>query len=114
MVNVEADVLAGPMLARRAAEADALYSMAYGDQPALIAEMVDWARPAGFEIVCAGKGTKYLPVYYQSTPATVWGQYSVTEAQIAAGDFNAQMFNSFLMEQNRRSRWRSPTRQIST
>jgi hypothetical protein len=55
-----------------------------------------------------------LPVYYQSTPATVWGQYSVTEAQIAAGDFNAQMFNSFLMEQNQRSRWRSPTRQIST
>src|SRR5438309_2185301 len=38
MANVEADVLAGPLLARRAAEAGIVYSMAYGDQPALIAE----------------------------------------------------------------------------
>ena len=96
MVNVEADALAGPLLARRAGEAGVLYSMAYGDQPALVAEMVDWGRTAGFEIVCAGKGTKYLPVYHQSTPATVWSHYGFTEAQIAAGDFSAQMFNSFL------------------
>lgn len=96
MVNVEADVLAGPLLARRAAEAGVVYSMAYGDQPALIAEMVDWARTAGFEVVCAGKGTKYLPAYHTSTPDTVWGHYGFTEAQVASGDFNAQMFNSFL------------------
>jgi predicted homoserine dehydrogenase-like protein len=31
MVNVEADVLAGPLLARRAAAAGVIYSMAYGD-----------------------------------------------------------------------------------
>jgi predicted homoserine dehydrogenase-like protein len=96
MVNVEADALAGPLLARRAQEAGILYSMAYGDQPALIAELVDWARTAGFEVVCAGKGTKYLPVYHQSTPDTVWGHYGFSEAQVAGGDFNAQMFNSFL------------------
>ena len=96
MVNVEADVLAGPLLARRAAEAGIIYSMASGDQPALIAEMVDWARTAGFEVVCAGKGTKYLPVYHQSTPDTVWGHYGFTKEQVGAGDFNAQMFNSFL------------------
>ncbi len=96
MVNVEADALAGPLLARRAAEAGILYSFAYGDQPALIAELVDWARTAGFEVVCAGKGTKYLPVYHASTPATVWGHYGFTEEQVAGGDFNAQMFNSFL------------------
>ena len=47
MVNVEADVLAGPYLAKRAAEAGVIYSMASGDQPALIAEMVDWARTIG-------------------------------------------------------------------
>lgn len=47
MINVEADVLAGPLLARKAKEAGIIYSMAYGDQPALIAEMVDWARTAG-------------------------------------------------------------------
>jgi predicted homoserine dehydrogenase-like protein len=95
-VNVEADVLAGPLLARRAAEAGIVYSLAYGDQPALIAEMVDWARAAGFDVVCAGKGTKYLPVYHASTPETVWGHYGFSEAQVAGGDFNARMFNSFL------------------
>jgi predicted homoserine dehydrogenase-like protein len=96
MVNVEADVLAGPLLARRATEAGIVYSMAYGDQPALIAEMVDWGRAVGFDIVCAGKGTKYLPAYHVSTPQTVWGHYGFSEAQVAAGDFNARMFNSFL------------------
>jgi len=96
MVNVEADVLAGPLLARRAAEAGIVYSLAYGDQPALIAEMVDWGRTAGFDIVCAGKGTKYLPAYHASTPETVWGYYGFSDAQVAAGDFNARMFNSFL------------------
>jgi predicted homoserine dehydrogenase-like protein len=96
MVNVEADALAGPLLARRAAEAGILYSQAYGDQPALIAEIVDWARAAGFEVVCAGKGTKYLPIYHASTPETVWDYYGFTEEQVAGGDFNPQMFNSFL------------------
>jgi predicted homoserine dehydrogenase-like protein len=96
MVNVEADALAGPLLARRAQEAGIVYSLAYGDQPALICEMVDWARAAGFEVVAAGKGTKYLPAYHESTPATVWPHYGFTPEMVAAGDFNAQMFNSFL------------------
>ncbi len=96
MVNVEADVLAGPYLAKRAADAGVIYSMASGDQPALIAEMVDWARTIGLEVVCAGKGTKYLPAYHASTPKTVWGHYGFSEEQVAGGDFNAQMFNSFL------------------
>jgi predicted homoserine dehydrogenase-like protein len=96
MVNVEADCLAGPLLARRAREAGIVYSLAYGDQPALICEMVDWARAAGFEVVAAGKGTKYLPAYHDSTPDTVWGHYGFTAEQVAQGDFNAQMFNSFL------------------
>ena len=96
MVNVEADVLAGPLLARRAAEAGVIYSMASGDQPALIAELVDWARTIGLEVICAGKGTKYLPAYHASTPDTVWGHYGFSESQVAGGDFNPQMFNSFL------------------
>ena len=96
MVNVEADALAGPLIARRAAEAGIIYSFAYGDQPALIAEIVDWARTAGLEVICAGKGTKYLPIYHASTPATVWGHYRFSEEQVAGGDFNPQMFNSFL------------------
>ena len=96
MVNVEADVLAGPLLAQKARAAGVVYSLAYGDQPALIAEQVDWARACGFDLVAAGKGTKYLPAYHQSTPDTVWGHYGLTEEQARLGGMNAQMFNSFL------------------
>lgn len=96
MVNVEADVLAGPLLARRAAEANVVYSMAYGDQPALIAEQVDWARACGFKVVSAGKGTKYLPEYHASTPDTVWDHYGLTAGQAKAAGMNSRMFNSFL------------------
>ena len=96
MVNVEADALAGPLLARRAREAGIVYSLAYGDQPALICELVDWARTAGFTVIAAGKGTKYLPAYHAATPTTVWGHYGFNEEMVAQGDFNAQMFNSFL------------------
>lgn len=96
MVNVEADVLAGPLLARKAREAGLVYSMAYGDQPALIAEIVDWARASGLEVVCAGKGTKYLPAYHAVTPDDVWTHYGLTPEQAAAGGMNPQMFNSFL------------------
>ena len=63
MVNVEADVLAGPLLAEEARAAGVVYTMAYGDQPAMTAELVDWARACGFPVVAAGKGTKYLPGY---------------------------------------------------
>ncbi len=96
MVNVEADVLAGPLLAREAARAGVVYSLAYGDQPALICELVDWARSCGFPVIAAGKGTKYLPEYHASTPATVWGHYGLTEEQARRGGMNPQMFNSFL------------------
>jgi predicted homoserine dehydrogenase-like protein len=96
MVNVEADALAGPLLARKARAAGIVYSLAYGDQPALICEMVDWARAAGFEVISAGKGTKYLPGYHESTPDTVWGHYGFSAETVGRGDFNAKMFNSFL------------------
>ncbi|WP_137178088.1 NAD(P)H-dependent oxidoreductase [Roseomonas sp. AR75] len=96
MVNVEADVLAGPVLAREAERAGVVYSMAYGDQPALVAQMVDTIRAAGFSVVAAGKGTKYLPRYHASTPETVWDFYGLTAEQAQAGGMNPRMFNSFL------------------
>ena len=80
MVNVEADALAGAYLAGKARAAGVIYSLAYGDQPALIAEMVDWARAAGFEMAAAGKGTKYLPAYHTVTPDGVWQHYGLTAA----------------------------------
>jgi len=96
MVNVEADVLAGPLLARMAADAGVVYSMAYGDQPALICEQVDWARTCGLEVVAAGKGTLYMPDFHASTPDTVWKYYGLTEKRAKASGMNAKMFNSFL------------------
>ncbi len=98
MVNVEADVLAGPLLARKVEAAGGVYSLAYGDQPALITEIVDWARTSGFEVVAAGKGTKYLSEYHESTPDTVWAHYgqNLTPEEAAAAGLNSQMFNSFL------------------
>ena len=96
MVNVEADVLAGAQLAHEAKSAGVVYSMAYGDQPALTCELVDWARSCGFKVVAAGKGTKFLPSYHFSTPDTVWDHYGLTAEQAAAAGMNSQMFNSFL------------------
>jgi len=96
MVTVEADAFCGPMLARKAAAAGVVYSLAYGDQPALICDLVDWARAAGFPVVAAGRGHKWLPHYAQSTPETVWGYYGLTPEQARIGGLNAKMFNSFL------------------
>ena len=96
MVNVEADVLAGVSLAAKAREKGVIYSMGYGDQPALVAEMVDWARSAGFAVAAAGKGTKYLPIYHNVTPDDVWDHYGLTPEAAKAAGMNPQMFNSFL------------------
>jgi predicted homoserine dehydrogenase-like protein len=96
MVNVEADVLAGPLLAEEARKAGVVYSLAYGDQPALTAEIVDWARATGFHVVAAGKGTKYLPAYHDVTPDDVWQHYGLTRSEAQSAGMNPQMFNSFL------------------
>jgi predicted homoserine dehydrogenase-like protein len=98
MVNVEADALAGPLLARKAKEAGVVYSLAWGDQPALVCEHVDWARACGFTVVAAGKGTRYHPTYHQSTPDTVWdilSRYMKIRPE-DRGSINPKMFNSFV------------------
>ena len=95
MVNVEADVLCGPLLAERARARGVVYSMAYGDQPALICELVDWARSCGFELTAAGKGMNFEPRYRYSTPETVWGLFGWSEETVRKGDFNPKMYNSF-------------------
>jgi predicted homoserine dehydrogenase-like protein len=96
MVTVEADAFCGPLLAQRAQDAGVVYSLAYGDQPALICDLVDWARASGFQVVAAGRGHKWLPHFAQSTPETVWGYYGLTPEQAEAGGLNPKMFNSFL------------------
>ncbi len=95
-VTVEADALCGPLLAERARAAGVVYSLAYGDQPAMICDLVDWARTCGFPVVAAGRGHKWLPHFCESTPETVWGHYGLTPEQAARGGLNPKMFNSFL------------------
>jgi predicted homoserine dehydrogenase-like protein len=95
-VTVEADAFCGPLLARKASEAGVVYSLAYGDQPAMICDLVDWARTCGFPVVAAGRGHKWLPHFCNSTPETVWGYYGLTPEQATRGGLNPKMFNSFL------------------
>lgn len=96
MVNVEADVLAGPLLARRAQAAGVVYSLAWGDQPAIICEHVDWARACGFRVVSAGKGTRYLPRFHQSTPDTVFDNLGGLVDVEERSTINPKIFNSFV------------------
>ncbi|MDQ0395311.1 NAD(P)H-dependent oxidoreductase [Labrys monachus] len=95
MVNVEADVMVGPLLAEKARAKGLVYSMAYGDQPALICELVDWVRACGFELTAAGKGMNFEPRYRYSTPDTVWKFFGWSDEEVAKGDFNPKMYNSF-------------------
>ncbi|WP_341872613.1 NAD(P)H-dependent oxidoreductase [Sinorhizobium fredii] len=95
-VTVEADALCGSMLAEKARSADVIYSLAYGDQPALACDLVDWARAAGFPVVAAGRGHKWLPKFRESTPETVWEHWGVTADQARIGGMNPKMFNAFL------------------
>ncbi len=95
-VTVEADAFCGPLLAQKALEAGVVYSLAFGDQPALICDLVDWARTCGFPVVAAGRGHKWLPHFSESTPETVWGNYGLTPEQAERGGLNPKMFNSFL------------------
>jgi predicted homoserine dehydrogenase-like protein len=96
MVNVEADALAGPLLARKAKAAGLVYSLAWGDQPALICEHVDWARACGFKVIAAGKGTRYEPHYHQSNPDNVWDILDKYLQIKDRGSINPKMFNSFV------------------
>ena len=94
--TVEADAFCGAGLSQAAIEAGVVYSMAYGDQPALTCELVDWARTCGFKVVAAGRGHKWLAEYRFSTPETIWNYWGLTAEQAERGRLNPKMFNSFL------------------
>ena len=95
MLTAEADVLVGPLLAQKAAEAGVVYSMAYGDQPALICELVEWAQSCGFDVVCAGKGSRYLPGAHAVNPDNVWQYQRYSAERIARGEDNARLYTTF-------------------
>lgn len=105
MVTVEADALAGPALAKRAEEAGVVYSMAYGDQPALIMELVDWARTSGFDVVCAGKGAKYLEHYHEMNPDNVWENWEFSKELTDSASSTPTCTPRSGTEPRRPSRW---------
>jgi len=95
MLTAEADALLGPLLGQKAAAAGVVYSMAYGDQPALICELVEWARICGFDVVCAGKGSRYLPTSTAVNPDNVWQYYGFSAERIARKEDNPRLYTTF-------------------
>ena len=47
-------------------------------------------------MVSAGKGTRYLPGFHQSTPDTVWDHFGWDIEVVKRGRLNPKMFNSFI------------------
>ena len=70
--------------------------MAYGDQPALVCDLVDWARSCGFVVTAAGRGHIWRPEYRFSTPETIWDYWGLSKQQAERGRLNPKMFNAFL------------------
>jgi len=55
MLNVEGDVVVGPLLHKMAKNAGVVYTVSSGDEPGLIAEYFDRYTGLGFEVVAVGK-----------------------------------------------------------
>lgn len=71
MMNVEADVVIGPILSKFAKSCGVVYTIAAGDQPGVICEMYDWAISLGLKVVVAGRGTVLPPGGRKLTPEEV-------------------------------------------
>ncbi|MCQ4924572.1 NAD(P)-dependent oxidoreductase [Tissierella carlieri] len=70
MLNVEADVVVGPILNKMAKKAGVVYTGTAGDEPGSVKEIFDFAEAAGFEVLAIGKG-KNNPIDYEATPDSV-------------------------------------------
>lgn len=70
MLNVEADVVVGPILNKMAKKAGVVYTGTAGDEPGAVKEIFDFAEATGFEVLAIGKG-KNNPIDYEVTPDSV-------------------------------------------
>lgn len=95
MVSVELDSTVGPLLSRFAAQQGVTYSMAYGDEPAQVVELCDWARLQGLEVVAAGQGTE-LQFERHATAADALERYDLPESFVERNEPSARMYNTFL------------------
>lgn len=88
MLNVEADITVGRLLARKAKEAGLVYTGSAGDEPASTLELIAFAQSLGMEIVAAGKG-KNNPLRHSAIPE----EY---EEEARARNMNARMLVEFI------------------
>ena len=72
MLNIESDVVVGPILNKMAKEKGLVYTGTAGDEPGAVKEIFDFARTTGFEVLAIGKG-KNNPIDYDATPDSVRG-----------------------------------------
>ncbi len=96
MATVEAECVVGPLLAKMAQEKGVVYSQAYGDQPALIAELYDWAASCGFKVIAAGEGTAARLEWRHLSPDDALKRFGFTQEEVVRLRLNPKMYNSFL------------------
>lgn len=70
MLNIEADVVVGPLLNKLAKNAGVVYTGTAGDEPGSVQEIYDFALATGFEVLAIGKG-KNNPIDFEATPDSV-------------------------------------------
>lgn len=70
MLDVEADVVVGPILKKKADKAGVIYTGSAGDEPGAVKEMFDFSEALGFDIKVIGKG-KNNEVDYSCTPDSI-------------------------------------------
>lgn len=73
MLNVEADVVVGPILHKMAQNAGVVYTGTAGDEPGSVKEIYDFADASGFEVLAIGKG-KNNPVKLDANPESILEQ----------------------------------------
>lgn len=94
-VTVETDATVGPLLSQIASTKGVTYSMAYGDEPAQVIGLVDWAQSVGLDIVAAGQGTIFT-LEPHGTPDDAPERFGLSESFIENNDPNPRMYNTFL------------------
>ena len=86
-LNVETDVVIGPILKHLADRAGVVYTVTAGDEPGVLGGMCEWAAAIGLEVVAAVKGCM-RPIDWNANPQTL-------KAEAAALGLNPKMLASF-------------------
>lgn len=94
--TVEAECVVGPLFSKMAREKGVVYGQAYGDQPAVICELYDWAISTGFNVVAAGEGTAARLEWRHRAPDDALQRFGFSQEEIERLRLNPKMYNSFI------------------